>query len=91
MDAPNYRDIQSVNTRVDKLEARFEALDTHGSRGVGVLQLQVGELIKDLVRIETTVKEQIKGIKTGKWQTVGAFIAAILPIYILLINLILTK
>lgn len=40
---------------LDILRQRVDDMDTHGTRGVGAIQLQVGELVKDLadMRAET--------------------------------------
>ncbi len=90
-DSPSLRDIMRLDGRIDKVENRIDAMDQHGSRGVGALQVQVMELIKDVSALEARLSAELKSVRTNRWQLVGAFLAAVLPIYGLLIQIVLTK
>jgi TolA-binding protein len=41
----------------DHLAARVDAIDTNGTRGVGVLQQQIQQLSKDVGRLEKTLEQ----------------------------------
>ena len=86
-----FREIQRLDTRIDKVEISLGVLDLHGSRGVGALQVQLGEVIKDLGILESTFKSEMKSIKANRYWLTGAFLTAILPIYSLLISIALNK
>lgn len=50
----------ATRREVDQLRAELTRLDDHGSRGVGAIQLQLTELVKDI----TEVRNDVANVKT---------------------------
>lgn len=67
--------------RVTQLEARVEAMDQHGSRGVQALILQVAELVKDVAAHEAqhTLTEHAR--KADRRWIIGTAITLVVPLY----------
>jgi len=42
-----------LKDKVDSNERRLESIDDHGTRGVGTLQTQIVELVKDVTELKT--------------------------------------
>jgi hypothetical protein len=66
-----------LERRVGNVEVRLTWLDEHGTRGVGALQLQVSELIKDQAKLEAQVdrlqERMERDRKTDETRRVAAF------------------
>jgi len=81
-----------LTRRVTVLENRLDYLDQHGTRGVGVIQVQLMEMSKDIGKVEHQLGQQQKSIdavRSGRWATFTAYAIALLPLYILLFIAIL--
>ncbi len=50
--------LAALEREVDRLDTSMKVMDDHGTRGVGVLQLQVTELSKDVVRFEQLLERE---------------------------------
>lgn len=48
-------DIPATRREVDQLRDDLHRLDDHGTRGIGALQIQVTELVKDLADLKADV------------------------------------
>jgi len=53
-------DIPASRREVDQLREELHRLDDHGSRGVGTLQSQVTDLIKDLTELKADVNNRFE-------------------------------
>jgi hypothetical protein len=64
-------------------QARLLSIDEHGTRGVGIVQVQLNEVIKDLAELKTSFESEKQMRKqSGRWRidTVIAFMAMIAAI-----------
>ena len=77
-------EFQLLKDIVDRTQLRLDVIDDHGTRGIGVLQTQIIDLVKDVTDLNTrfdthaTVhqKEQDDRVKGRRWMA-GAVIAAL--------------
>jgi hypothetical protein len=63
--------------RVDENARRLDAIDTSGTRGVGVLQMQITDLAKDFAAHEQKHEQAESKRVTGRRWAIGAAIAAV--------------
>jgi len=56
----NNIDLPASRREIDQLREDLHRLDDHGSRGVGSLQLQVTDLIKDLTDLRADVNSRFE-------------------------------
>lgn len=54
-------DAAASQREVDILRERVEAIDAHGTRGIGAIQLQVTELIKDVTELRADTRTWQEG------------------------------
>jgi hypothetical protein len=72
---------------VRRLEARLDAIDQMGTRGVGGLAVQVQEIAKDVARLEKAMEDHAKAhaaeaaarVSSRRWQ-VGMAVAVVAAI-----------
>ena len=57
-------DVEKFATRreFDQLQQRVESMDSHGTRGVGILQEQITNLVRDITEIKTTVDHKFRDV-----------------------------
>lgn len=87
---------EDVRRDLDRLERRIEQMDTHGTRGVGVVQSQLADVIKDLAKLEgrmqahdqVHVQEARDRASNRRWMvsTAIAFLVLLVAILALLIG-----
>lgn len=80
------------NRRITALESRIEFMDTHGTRGIDGLRLQIATVDRDLGKLQGTV-ESMRAIvdklrPQRAWPAVIAYVAIVIPMYALVIDLI---
>lgn len=46
-----------VRRELDKIWSRLETMDVHGTRGVGIVQSQLADLMRDVARLEGKMAE----------------------------------
>ena len=51
-------DVADLERRIGNLELRVNWLDEHGTRGVGALQIQVTQLVRDVTKVEERLDRQ---------------------------------
>lgn len=80
------------------LARRVDMLDEHGTRGVGVLAVQVQEIAKDVARLETQLAEHAKEHQraerdriAGRRWLIGAVIGAIAAVDVPTLYVILSR
>lgn len=56
---------------VNEQGIRLTSIDEHGTRGVGVIQVQLTELIKDLAELKTEFKSEQRNRITGRRWVLG--------------------
>jgi phage-related minor tail protein len=99
--ATNATRLTAVEREVERLNTAMANMDEHGTRGVGVLQLQVTELTKDVVRLEGALERQrdtdrqaVAGIQDAFTRSVRrvflSVIALLSPVYVAIIIAIVT-
>lgn len=74
-----------VNRRIDAITHRVDALDSHGSRGVDSLRLELGRLREDLEGHERSHERQTAEQRSSRRFTLGTIVALVTPLYPLLI------
>jgi hypothetical protein len=73
--------------RIDAAEKRIDWLDTHGTRGVEAIRIQITELANDIGQhsgLITALSGKLDTIAGRGWQRFLAYALAILPVYVLL-------
>jgi len=78
------REIDRLDEGLDKLDRKIEVIDQGGTRGLGVLAVQMTELAKDVTRIETAVTgiaEEQKRVRGGGWKNFVLYALAMIPVY----------
>ena len=87
----NRGEFMMLAARVEANSARLEAIDAGGTRGIGVLQLQITELAKDFAGHEKQHElAESRRVSARRW-TVGAIIAAIAAVDGPLATLLLSR
>lgn len=90
---------QEVERRLAELEARLGEIDRHGTRGMEGVRIQLGQVQRDLGRVESStdrtetalaaVQLQLAGMKPARvWPQLVGYLALLLPIYALVIGLL---
>lgn len=87
---------EDVRRDLDRLERRIEQMDTHGTRGVGIVQSQLADVIKDLAKLEgrmaehdrVHVREERDRASNRRWMVTTAigFLVLLVAILALLIG-----
>jgi hypothetical protein len=81
------REIDRLDENVRDLDKKIAAIDQGGTRGLGVLAVQIQEQTKDITRVEATVNsiaEEQKRLRGAGWKNIIAFAIAMLPVYLFL-------
>ena len=66
-----------MDRRIAAIEQRLDFIDQHGTRQIGVLQLQIQELVKDV--------GEVKGSRFTSWLV---YVATVIPLYALTIAIL---
>lgn len=89
-----------LKTQANSLERRIESIDDHGTRGVGILQAQIVELLKDITDLKTSLvtfisehsrthKEESNDRTNGRRWMVGTAIAGVMALTAILTVVVL--
>lgn len=79
------REVDRLDGEIKSLDKKIETIDQSGTRGLGVLAVQINEQTKDITRIETTVNsiaEEQRRLRGVSWKNVLGFGLAMLPVYL---------
>lgn len=83
-----------IINRMGRIESRFDWLDEHGTRQVNVLAIQVTNLAREFAQLETAVQTAVARLEERRkvrWTSIVGFIAALTPLYALVISIIQAK
>jgi hypothetical protein len=81
-----FREVDRLDRRMDELRQNLDRLDSHGSRGLSGLQVQMTELSKDLVSLEQTFSGFRSDLRSSRWALAGAYLGGLLPLYAFVIQ-----
>jgi len=88
------REIDRLDQEIDKIDRKLDAIDQGGTRGLGVLAVQINEHTKDFAKLEKAVDDlftELKKQRGGAWKGVLAYALALIPVYLFAIAWFMNK
>lgn len=89
-----------LDRRLSIVEDKLSYLDQHGTRGVGLAQVQIADVKADVAKLEasldlfktqtqnsfTTLNKSMDERNRNSWKVLGGYVVALVPVYILLFS-----
>lgn len=87
-----------LDRRLTVVEEKLIYIDQYGTRGVGTVQTQMADVKADMAKLEASMetfktstaasladlKKSVDGRDRSRWQVLGGYVVALIPVYILL-------
>lgn len=81
--------------RIGEIATRLDVIDMHGTRGMEAVRVQLGALQQTVGKLDGAVERMDRTLASlpkpqRPWAAVTAFVAAVIPMYALVIDLIVS-